>query len=231
MLKLAPGVHQLTGFPRHKINVYVVEDILVDAGTVLARGRILRQTRGLNLRANLVTHAHPDHFGSSRAICTKLNLPLWAGALDAPSVQSGRPVTGPGRLSRLLGKYKMAPGRTVDRLLKEGDEVAGFTVLDVPGHTPGHIALWRESDRVLICGDVFFNLRRLSSLPASSRGRRSATESPCAASQTFSHDLFCSVTANRLHTARQNAWHFDGVLAGQLLSRFPAPGHAQVRRA
>jgi glyoxylase-like metal-dependent hydrolase (beta-lactamase superfamily II) len=165
MWELAPGVRQLTGFPRHQINVYVVGDILVDAGTVLARGRILRQTRGLNLRANLVTHAHPDHFGSSRVICTQLNIPLWAGALDAPSLESGRPVTGPGRLSRLLGKYKMAPGRAVDRLLKEGDEVAGFAVLDVPGHTPGHIALWRESDRVLICGDVFFNLRRLSQPP------------------------------------------------------------------
>jgi hydroxyacylglutathione hydrolase len=165
MFELAPGVRQLAGFPRNKINVYLVEDILVDAGTVAARRRILRQTRGLTLKANLITHAHPDHFGSSRAICTRLGIPLWAGALDAPSVESGKAVTGPARLSRLMGKYKMAPGHQVDRLLKEGDEVAGFTVLDVPGHTPGHIALWREADRVLICGDVFFNIRRLSKPP------------------------------------------------------------------
>lgn len=165
MFELAPGVRQLAGFPRNKINVYLVEDILVDAGTVAASRRILRQTRGLSLKANLVTHAHPDHFGSSRSICTKLGIPLWAGALDAPSVESGKAVTGPARLSRLMGKYKMAPGHKVDRLLKEGDEVAGFTVLDVPGHTPGHIALWRQADRVLICGDVFFNIRRLSKPP------------------------------------------------------------------
>lgn len=31
-------------------------------------------------------------------------------------------------------------------------------MLDVPGHSPGHIALWRERDRTLICGDVFLNL-------------------------------------------------------------------------
>jgi glyoxylase-like metal-dependent hydrolase (beta-lactamase superfamily II) len=165
MLELAPGVRQLAGFPRNQINVYVVEDILVDAGTIAARRRVLRQTHGLNLRANVVTHAHPDHFGSSRAICTRLNIPLWAGRLDAPSVESGKAVTGPGRLSRLMGKYPLAPGRPVDRLLSEGDEVGGFTVLDVPGHSPGHIALWRESDRVLICGDVFFNIRRLSQPP------------------------------------------------------------------
>jgi glyoxylase-like metal-dependent hydrolase (beta-lactamase superfamily II) len=165
MLELARGVRQLAGFPRNQINVYVVGDILVDAGTVAARRRILRQTRGLNLRANVVTHAHPDHFGSSRAVCTRLNIPLWAGALDAPSVESGRAVTGPGRMSGLMGKYRLAPGHTVDRLLSEGDEVAGFTVLDVPGHSPGHIALWREADRVLICGDVFFNIRHLSQPP------------------------------------------------------------------
>jgi glyoxylase-like metal-dependent hydrolase (beta-lactamase superfamily II) len=46
----------------------------------------------------------------------------------------------------------------VARALREGDEVAGFEVLDVPGHTNGHIALWRESDRVLIAGDVIWNL-------------------------------------------------------------------------
>jgi hydroxyacylglutathione hydrolase len=42
----------------------------------------------------------------------------------------------------------------VDRALREGDEVAGFQVLDVPGHSAGHVAFWRESDRVLILGDV-----------------------------------------------------------------------------
>jgi glyoxylase-like metal-dependent hydrolase (beta-lactamase superfamily II) len=39
-------------------------------------------------------------------------------------------------------------------VLSEGDDVAGFTVLETPGHSAGHIALWRESDRVLIAGDV-----------------------------------------------------------------------------
>jgi hydroxyacylglutathione hydrolase len=45
----------------------------------------------------------------------------------------------------------------VTQRLREGDEVAGFLVLETPGHTPGHVAFWRESDRTLIAGDVFFN--------------------------------------------------------------------------
>ena len=53
------------------------------------------------------------------------------------------------------------------RHLHEGDEVAaGFVVLATPGHTPGHLSLWRESDRTLIWGDVFFNLPRLGPPPA-----------------------------------------------------------------
>ena len=35
--------------------------------------------------------------------------------------------------------------------------VAGFEVLEVPGHSPGALAFWRERDRVLVCGDVLAN--------------------------------------------------------------------------
>ena len=49
-----------------------------------------------------------------------------------------------------------APCCPVTRRLREGDEVAGFQVLDTPGHSPGHISFWRESDRVLVCGDVMW---------------------------------------------------------------------------
>jgi glyoxylase-like metal-dependent hydrolase (beta-lactamase superfamily II) len=43
-------------------------------------------------------------------------------------------------------------------VLGEGDEVAGFAVLETPGHSPGHVAFWRESDRVLVLGDVLTNV-------------------------------------------------------------------------
>ncbi len=61
----------------------------------------------------------------------------------------------------------MPAGHPVARRLREGDEVAGFVVLDVAGHSPGHIALWREADRTLVCGDVFSNAPSLRPPPAS----------------------------------------------------------------
>lgn len=165
MMELATGVKMLAGFPRNQINIYLVGNVLVDAGTVAARWRISRQIKGLDLQACVITHAHADHFGSSPSLRVRLGIPVWAGTLDRPSIETAKPAVGSSRLGRLISKIPMAPGCPVDRVLSEGDEVAGFTVLEVPGHTPGHIALWRKSDRVLLCGDVFFNIRRLTNPP------------------------------------------------------------------
>ena len=49
-------------------------------------------------------------------------------------------------------------GHPVERRLREGDEVGGFTVIDAPGHTPGQVAYWRDRDRILILGDVAMNM-------------------------------------------------------------------------
>lgn len=57
------------------------------------------------------------------------------------------------------------PGHPVDRRLSEGDEVAGFKVIDVPGHSAGHAAFWRESDGLLVLGDVLANMDQLTLLP------------------------------------------------------------------
>jgi hydroxyacylglutathione hydrolase len=166
MQTLARGVRHVAGFPPNTINVYVVGDVLVDAGTPGARKRILREVAGEGVRAHVVTHAHPDHFGSSHAVCVELDLPLWAGDRDADAIETASPAVSDTKVGRLLAKAKMPPAHPVARRLREGDDVAGFTVLDVPGHSTGHIALWREEDRTLIGGDVFFNLPRLSSPPA-----------------------------------------------------------------
>jgi glyoxylase-like metal-dependent hydrolase (beta-lactamase superfamily II) len=168
MKQLAEGVHQLAGFPANAINVYLVEDVLIDAGTKRAEGRIMRQIAGRPVSAHALTHAHPDHQGSSHAICERLGIPLWCGQADVPAMETPGGVKNsqaPGWLNHLQERFWTCPPHPVARALKEGDEVAGFTVLEVPGHSPGHLAYWRESDRVLILGDVLNNINVMTGVP------------------------------------------------------------------
>jgi hydroxyacylglutathione hydrolase len=168
MKELAAGLHQLHGFPPNAINVYLMGDVLVDAGTRYARGRILRQLRGHEVKAHALTHAHPDHQGSSHAVCNALNIPLWCGAADAPAVENPKLIKE--RLPRhwlnhLIGSLWTGPAQPVARLLREGDEVGGFTVIETPGHCVGHVSYWSEKGRVLVLGDVLANLNILTGLP------------------------------------------------------------------
>jgi glyoxylase-like metal-dependent hydrolase (beta-lactamase superfamily II) len=135
-----------------------VGDVLIDAGTSTAHKGILRQLEGRTVAAHALTHAHPDHFGSSHAVCEALGVPLWCGERDAPVVEGERPAPGQGALAKLLGRLPLPDPHPVARRLRKGDDVAGFEVLEVPGHSPGHVAYWRASDGTLICGDVLFNL-------------------------------------------------------------------------
>jgi hydroxyacylglutathione hydrolase len=161
MRELAPGLHQFDGRPRNAINVYLIEDVLIDAGTRHARGRIMRQLAGRRLSAHALTHAHPDHQGASHAVCTELGIPLFCGEGDADAMEAEGGIGAqqkPGLINRLQQRFWTGPPHPVERRLREGDEVAGFAVLEVPGHSPGHVAYWRESDRVLILGDVLNNV-------------------------------------------------------------------------
>lgn len=150
MQQLADDLWQLSGFPANAVNVYLIGDVLVDAGLRIDRGRILKQLEGRTISAHTLTHAHLDHYGSSHEICKRLGIPMWCGAGDAEAVEKGKMVSKGGRL---------VPGpkaHPIARRLQEGDEVAGFTVLHTPGHSPGHVSYWRESDRTLISGDVMW---------------------------------------------------------------------------
>jgi glyoxylase-like metal-dependent hydrolase (beta-lactamase superfamily II) len=142
--------------PRWAINVYLAGDVLIDAGTRHAARRILRGLRGRPLRAHALTHAHPDHQGASRAVCKRLDVPLWCGAADAEAMDTGLATLFQAEhwVNSLQQRFWAGPAHHVSRRLYEGDEVAGFEVLEVPGHSPGHVAYWRERDRVLIAGDL-----------------------------------------------------------------------------
>jgi hydroxyacylglutathione hydrolase len=168
MRQLAAGVHQLRGWPPNAINVYLIGDVLIDAATRQGEQRILKQIAGRKLSAHALTHAHPDHQGSSHAICERLQIPLWCGQGDVPAMETPGGVSNsqaPGWLNQLQQRFWTGPPHPVSRVLVEGDEVAGFTVLETPGHSRGHLAYWREADGVLILGDVLNNVNVMSGVP------------------------------------------------------------------
>jgi hydroxyacylglutathione hydrolase len=61
-------------------------------------------------------------------------------------------------LSSAVGPLWAGPPHPVSRRLREADSVGSFRVIETPGHTAGHVSFWRESDRVLIIGDVLSHL-------------------------------------------------------------------------
>jgi hydroxyacylglutathione hydrolase len=168
MQRLAEDVYLLSGWPRYAINVYLVGELLIDAATRHGKRRIMRQIGGRTVTAHALTHAHPDHQGSSHAICEQLGIPLWCGQGDVPAMETAGGVAGsqaPGWLNQLQTLCWTGPPHPVARALREGDEVAGFTVLETPGHSRGHVAFWRESDRTLILGDVLNNINLIGGIP------------------------------------------------------------------
>jgi hydroxyacylglutathione hydrolase len=164
--ELAPGLRLARGGPGRSLNVYLLGDVVVDAGVRWSRHRLARQLAGRQLAAHALTHAHFDHAGCSAWLCPTLDLPLWCGAGDAAAIASGRVDThGSPLVNRLQRTLAPVAAHPVTRALAEGDLVGGFEVLEVPGHSPGALAFWRQRDRVLVCGDVLANFGLRPSRP------------------------------------------------------------------
>ena len=136
-------------------NAYLVGDVLVDSGTKKHAKKVLAGVAGREVTAHLVSHAHPDHAGSSKVVAGELGVPVWASEQDAPLIEAGEPAINSSFMKR-MGKTEPVP---VQRRLSDGDELAaGFRVLATPGHTPGHLSLWREEDRALVAIDAIFGM-------------------------------------------------------------------------
>lgn len=170
MKPVADDLYLLRGFPPYAFNVYVMGGVLVDSAIRFSRRRLARQIRRLGrpITAHALTHAHPDHQGSSDYLCSKLKIPLYCGEHDAEAAETPGMIMArmpPHPLSRAIGPLWVGPPHPVSRRLNEGDEVGGFTVIETPGHTIGHISFWRESDRVLVIGDVMANMNIWTGLP------------------------------------------------------------------
>ncbi len=165
MRQVAAGVWLLRGFPPHMFNVYLMDDVLVDAATRWARGRILRQLRARPPRLVALTHCHPDHQGAAHVVCRQFNVPLACHELDVPAMEGRAPMTPANWIVQLGVRVWAGPAAPVTRVLHDGDEVAGFRVIHTPGHTPGHVLFFRDADRVAVAGDVLANINFLTWQP------------------------------------------------------------------
>ena len=180
MEEIAPDLKLLPGRPRHGFNVYLMGDVLIDAGTRLARGRILKALAGAPPAAHALTHANADHQGASHAVCEALGIPLWVGSADADAMESGdlSPLIPLNPITRWQLRRWAGPAHPVARRLSEGDDVAGFSVIQTPGHSPGHLAFWRESDRTLLAGDVMFGRHPVTGRPGLHEPPKTFTPDP-----------------------------------------------------
>lgn len=143
-------------------NTYIVwregqtEALVIDVG--MEPGLILAalKDRGLTVPMILNTHGHVDHIAGNAAMKEAFpSAPLAIGAGDANMLEDPW-----ANLSAFSGQEVISP--PADRLLAEGDvvEEAGFRfeVLEIPGHSPGHIVfILRENPVVVFGGDVLFN--------------------------------------------------------------------------
>ena len=158
--QVAPDLLRFALLEPDLVNAYLAGDVLIDSGGRFAGKKLARALEGRTVRAHAITHAHFDHQGCSHAVCERHGIPLWCGEGDRAAMESGdlSLVLPPGRrLAAWLHQTLAGPRHPVARALVEGDEVGGFTVLQTPGHTPGHLAFWRDRDGVLILGDVLFH--------------------------------------------------------------------------
>jgi hydroxyacylglutathione hydrolase len=165
---LAPGVWRLKEFPAPTINCYLAEDVLIDAGRTWDRRRIFAELEGREISMLALTHVHPDHQGVAKDVCEARGIPLACHAGDVDAMEGRRPVqeaSASNPVNRMIASIWQGPPYKVERVLEEGDEVAGFRVVHTPGHSRGHVLFFRESDRVVICGDVIRNMSYATGLP------------------------------------------------------------------
>jgi glyoxylase-like metal-dependent hydrolase (beta-lactamase superfamily II) len=170
VVEVVPGLHLL----RLPIaNAYLWHDgdgaTLVDTGPPGSGPAVAAALRSLGLhredvRRVVLTHCHDDHAGSAAEIASWAGAEVVAGRADAPVVRGD--VTAPPPAftpaeqalhAAVAAGLEPAPAARVDREVDDGDVLdlaGGATVLGVPGHTPGSIALHLPRHGVLITGDT-----------------------------------------------------------------------------
>lgn len=164
------------------VNVYFVgrpdEWVLVDAGLAGSQGAIIDAAKewfgtGSAPQAIVMTHGHFDHVGAFPELFEQWDVPVYAHPIELPHLTGQQdypppdPTVGKGAMALLSFAY---PSKAIDlgarvRPLPEDGSVPGmpgWQWMHTPGHTDGHISLWRAMDRCLIAGDAFVTVEQES---------------------------------------------------------------------
>jgi hydroxyacylglutathione hydrolase len=177
--RVADGVWLLRGDFRGAMNIYFLEDeggvVMFDAGTKSMRKAAIAAGEELGgIRRVVLGHAHADHRGAAPYV----DAPVFCHPDEVADAEGGAAVSSYFDLSllpvapvrwiypTLLKRWDGGPVK-IAGTVAEGDEVAGFEVLHFPGHAPGLVGLWRESDRLALVSDVVYlvDSARLRPLP------------------------------------------------------------------
>lgn len=167
--QIAPEVFHIPLMPRNSINCYIIEGVLVDAGIRSSYHTVKKALREIPVDQHVLTHAHADHQGCSHKICVDFSLPLSCHQNEILRAETGRVTNDYPKpqqwIAKLQQKYWAGQGHRVDRTIVENDKIGNFRVIETPGHSAGHISLFREQDGVLIAGDVATNMNLLTTVP------------------------------------------------------------------
>ncbi|WP_089964736.1 MBL fold metallo-hydrolase [Lihuaxuella thermophila] len=152
------------------------EWVLVDTGMPESADDIISAASrrfGPNSRpkAIVLTHGHFDHVGAVVDLVKEWDVPVYAHEREMPyltgkaSYPQPDPTVEGGFVAKLSPLFPIEPvdlGNHVKELPADGSVpgMSGWRWIHTPGHTPGHISLFRESDRSLIVGDAFVTVRQ-----------------------------------------------------------------------
>lgn len=144
--------------------------VLIDTGVTGTKQLIVDAAAdrfGASARPSAIiqTHAHFDHVGGLDDLSRDWDVPVFAHPLEAPFLTGKTSYEPPdtaadgGIMPKLAPLFPRSPIDISDRLAElPGDNsvpgLAGWTWIHTPGHTPGHVSLWRPSDRTLVAGDA-----------------------------------------------------------------------------
>ncbi|WP_227935348.1 MBL fold metallo-hydrolase [Alkalihalobacillus deserti] len=166
------------------VNIMLVGDpksedfVLVDAGTPKSANEIISTTEerfGKNSRpkAIILTHGHFDHVGSILELVEHWNVRVYAHEFEFPFLTGKMAYPDPdptvegGMVAKMSPMFPNEPinlGNKVERLPSDGGvpHMPDFRWIHTPGHTPGHVSLFRKEDRALIAGDAFVTVKQES---------------------------------------------------------------------